>query len=229
MKQLFAIAAAALLCLSLVACGGETDPEHEYILSLLEKQDYDMAILVIEGIRDREFGPRPTVQETAAAEEPSTEPETQPAGPEFSGVSALVYDGVTRFMAEKDGNLMVSLPLTVTDAAEYRLGNFDGNGSTAHCILVNVQADVFYDNTVYDQLQLALDPDTGNILNSAQIDWSIMDGSPDSEEEFYCHVMNSYHSHITAGDPILWADSEIVEKLPAHEITALNEALADSL
>lgn len=229
MKRLFAIAAAALLCLSLVACGGETDPEHEYILSLLEKQDYDMAILVIEGIRDREFGPRPTVQETAAAEEPSTEPETQPVGPEFSGVSSLVYGAVSRFMAEKDRSLMVSLPLTVTDAAEYRLGNFDGNGSTAHCILVNVQADVFYDNTVYDQLQLALDPDTGNILNSAQIDWNIMDGSPENEEEFYYHVMNSFQNYVLDAESILWADTEIIEELSADEITALNKALADSL
>jgi len=52
MKKLLAALLILALCLSLCACGGTGNKDHDYILSLLEEGRYDMAIYIIEGLRD---------------------------------------------------------------------------------------------------------------------------------------------------------------------------------
>ena len=52
MRKLTVFLLLVSLCLGLCACGGTGDPDHDYILHLLEQEDYDMAIHVIEGLRD---------------------------------------------------------------------------------------------------------------------------------------------------------------------------------
>ena len=56
MKRITALLLALSLCLSLAACGGTGNETHDYIVSLLEKGEYDMAIYVIEGLRDGKAG-----------------------------------------------------------------------------------------------------------------------------------------------------------------------------
>lgn len=53
MKRLTALLLVVCLCLSLAACGGSGNPDHDYVLHLLEQGEYDMAIHVIEGLRDK--------------------------------------------------------------------------------------------------------------------------------------------------------------------------------
>ena len=52
MKKILAILLVISLCLSLAACGGTGNETYDYILQLLKNEDYDMAIHVIEGLRD---------------------------------------------------------------------------------------------------------------------------------------------------------------------------------
>ncbi|MBR5121233.1 MAG: hypothetical protein IKU89_01650 [Oscillospiraceae bacterium] len=52
MKKLFALLIAVVICFSLVACGKTGNETFDYILYLLEQGDYDMAIYIIEGLRD---------------------------------------------------------------------------------------------------------------------------------------------------------------------------------
>ena len=52
MKKIIGIFLVLTMCLSLCACGGTGNADHDYILKLLEQEDYDMAIYVIEGLRD---------------------------------------------------------------------------------------------------------------------------------------------------------------------------------
>ena len=52
MKRILLIFLILSLCISLAACGGTGNETHDYILTLLEKGEYDMAIHVIEGLRD---------------------------------------------------------------------------------------------------------------------------------------------------------------------------------
>lgn len=226
MKKILTIVLVLLLCLSITACAGKSNTEHEYILSLLEKGDYDMAILVIEGIRDRELGTRTdSAKVETAPTEAVTEATTAPTEAVLSGPSGLVYEAVSRFLAEKDADLMVALPLTVTGALEYRLGNYDNNGNNAHGILVNIQTMVFYGNGTNDQLQLAMDLDSGKIYNSAQIDESLLGSDPRSADALFNNLVSSYFSRINYGDSILWCDSEIIEVLSQSDLDAVNEAL----
>lgn len=51
MKKLFTVLFIINMCLSLCACGGTGNEDHDYIISLLEEGRYDMAIHVIEGLR----------------------------------------------------------------------------------------------------------------------------------------------------------------------------------
>ncbi len=55
MKKLISLILALLLCVSTVGCG-KTNEDHEYILHLLEQEEYDMAIRVIEALRDEKGG-----------------------------------------------------------------------------------------------------------------------------------------------------------------------------
>ena len=71
MKKLTALILTVCLCLSLAACGGSGtgNPDHDYILHLLEQGDYDMAIRVIEGLRDKNPNAPQQSQQTQSSNE----------------------------------------------------------------------------------------------------------------------------------------------------------------
>lgn len=52
MKKTISLLLVLTLCFGLAACGGTGNETHDYILRLLESGEYDMAIYVIEGLRD---------------------------------------------------------------------------------------------------------------------------------------------------------------------------------
>ena len=56
------------LCLSLTACGGTGNKDHDYILHLLEQGEYDMAIHVIEGLKSGRTDPVQQQQSPASNE-----------------------------------------------------------------------------------------------------------------------------------------------------------------
>ena len=245
MKKLLCLLTAAALCLSLGACGGGKNKEHEYILSLLEQGEYDKAIQVIEILRDGEEGTKPQPVQTAATEDPAAEPSAtqtlpSPTGPLSTGLTErqkLAADTVKAFLESK-GDAAVkgfeevtgskARPVTVTHAMEYRIGNFDRKGTNAHCMLIWLDMDVACDGGVNDNVQILLDMDTGKCYNSLDIDWSLIDvcgGMPTNKEELNTIVLGSYHSYVSYGAEFLCADMEIREELTQEELAAINEAL----
>ena len=52
MKKVISLLLALSLCFSLAACGSTGNETHDYILYLLEEENYDMAIYVIEGLKE---------------------------------------------------------------------------------------------------------------------------------------------------------------------------------
>ena len=92
MKKAISLLLALAMCLSLAACGSKLNPEHAYILQLLEQEDYDMAIYVIEGLRRQKTG---TTQETTqpAPEQQGQDPYRQQFDmpPEFNGADWLFH------------------------------------------------------------------------------------------------------------------------------------------
>lgn len=250
MKKIICLLTAAALCLSLGACGGGKNKEHEYILSLLEQGEYDKAIQVIEILRDGEEGTKPQPVQTAAMEAPAvdapaTEPSTtqtppSPTVPLSAGLTdrqKLAADTVKAFLESK-GDAAVkefeevtgskARPVTVTHAMEYRVGNWDGKGTNAHCMLIWLDMDVACDGGVDDSVRILLDMDTGKCYNSLDIDWSLIDacgGMPTNKEELNTIALGSYQSYVSYGAEFLCADMEIREELTQEELAAINEAL----
>ena len=250
MKKIICLLTAAVLCLSLGACGGGKNKEHEYILSLLEQGEYDKAIQVIEILRDGEEGTKPQPVQTAATEAPAVDaPATEPSAtqtppsptvPLSTGLTErqkLAADTVKAFLESK-GDAAVkefeevtgskARPVTVTHAMEYRVGNWDGKGTNAHCMLIWLDMDVACDGGVDDSVRILLDMDTGKCYNSMDLDWSLIDacgGTPTNKEEFNTIALNSYHSYVAYGNEFIWADMEIREELTQEELAAINEAL----
>lgn len=240
MKRMIALLLAFSLCMMLVACGGTGNPDHDYVLSLMEKGDYDMAIKVLENLRGEtdtsaESETATEVQEDTATTE-ATEEAVKPVS-NFSSVEQLVVDTVTQFMAEKGNALMQAYkdivaeeprPLTVIHAMEYRLGNCDGNGSASHCLLIYMSGDIAGDWGANDNLQLLLDMDTQKLYNSVDADWGLIEacgGMPTNEEEFNVIALNSYHTFVGDNAKLLMADSEIREPLTESALVAINEAI----
>ena len=240
MKKWIALFVAVALCIALSACGGSGNPDHDYVLALMEKGDYDMAIKVLENLRG-ESGV--SVEEIATTEEQenaaATEAAKEEAAPvsDFSSVEQLVVDTVNQFMNDKGNALQQAFqdivceeprPLTVTHAMEYRLGNCDENGSVSHLLLIYLSGDIAGDWGANDSMQLLLDMDTQTLYNSVEADWDLIEacgGMPTNEEEFNVIALNSYHSFVAYNAELLMADKEIREPLADDVLAAINEAL----
>ena len=82
MKRFLSALTALLLCCALVGCGTGNET-HDYILHLLEEGEYDMAIHVIEGLRDIDPAAPATVPEEPRPGEAGEEVFT--LSPEFNG------------------------------------------------------------------------------------------------------------------------------------------------
>ena len=233
MKKWIALLLAVSLCAALAACGGTKNPDHDYVLSLMEKGDYDMAIQVLEHLREQAGGTasadaaqNTTPAETAAA----TEMPTEPSQPVITGQVQMATDLVNRFMEEK-GNALVEAyennagkrarDISVSHALEYRLGNWDG--FTVHFMLVCLEADICTDG-FYEQVYLLADLDSGKIYDSTMLHDSIPDPAV-TMDDVCLRATNAYMSYVMYNPGQVWADMEIREELTDADIAAVNEAL----
>ena len=233
MKKLTALLSAAVLCISFTACGGTGNPDHDYVLALMEKGDYAMAITVLENLYAQSAD---AAQQAPTSEEKAPRPQAeQTPASTLTDIQQLTVNTVKQFMEAK-GNAMIQAFESVTasparepsvvDAAEYRLGNIDGNGSNAHCLLIALDADIAVEDGLYDSLQLLLDMDTMEIYCSAETDWELLEsGNPSNNHEFNWFLLNSYSCNRLYGNDVLWADAEFLEPLTADDIGAVNRAL----
>lgn len=248
MRKILSFCIAAALCLSLGACGSAKNSDHDYILSLLERGEYDKAIRVIEMLRDGAEGVQTQSAQTVATEAAVTQTAaadtaaTQTAAMEGPVAGAtdrekLAADTVKTFL-ENTGDAAIkqyedviaqkARPTMVTHAMEYRLGNWDGKGTNAHCMLIWLSADVVWDNSAYDSVQILLDMDTGKNYDSLNADWNLIDacgGDPTNKEEFNTIALNAYHSYVLYGAEQMWTEWEIREEFSDSELAAINEAL----
>jgi len=233
------------LLLSMTACGGKQstgNPDHDYVIALMEEGDYAMAITVLEHLME-ENGDTPHPKEDTdipanedpgpASEEPTPAEPVVPA--DDTGLRQLAINTVQQFMADK-GDAMVKgfkehsgspgREPVVINAMEYRLDNCDGNGNNAHCLLIAIEADIYDGSGFADRLQLLLDMDTQTVYNSAEIDWELLSrGEYQNEEEFNTFLLNGYTSYLLYGGEPLWSEMEFRQELTEDDIAAINEAL----
>ena len=149
----------------------------------------------------------------------------------------LVADTVNTFMDETGDDMVRRYaddigipprPISVINAVELRLGNCDGNGNNAHCLLIALTGDIAGDGWCDNGFRLLLDLDTNKLYNSVELDWDLIsgcDGMPTNEEEFNNIALNAYHNYVSNGAPQLMSDSEIREELTQEDLDAINAAL----
>ena len=238
MKKWIALLLAVAVCASLAACGGTGNPDHDYVLSLMEKGDYTMAIKVLENLRGESgVSAEEETLGVESQEEEKTAEETQKPVSNLSSVEQLVVDTVNQFMSDKGNDLQQAFkdiiaedprPLTITHAMEYRLGNCDGNGNAAHCLLIYLSGDIAGDWGADDKLQLLLDMDTQKLYNSVDVDFDLIstwDGMPTNKEEFNITALGCYRTFVEDNTQWLMSDSAIYEPLTEDALAAINEAL----
>lgn len=243
MRKWIALLLAVLLCLSVTGCGGSGNPDHDYVLSLMEKGDYDMAIQILEHLKEQAGGAPATEAtqdtvptETAAPTEASTEAPTEAPAEVFlpnvgSNVVQMTIDLVNRFMEEK-GYAMVEAyennsgskarEVSVSHAMEYRLENWDT--FNAHFLLVCLEADVAYDIYFNDKLYILQDLDSGMIYDSSMLHNNIPDPAA-TMEDVCLRAINAYLSHLMHNPDLMWSEREIREELTDADISKVNEAI----
>jgi len=243
MKKLFCLILPVAMCISFAACGskGTGNADHDYVIALMEKGDYDMAITVLEHLRDKaaaNSGQAAAESEAAKPEQAETTVEVpQPTSTPVSSSEQLAIDAVNDFLAEK-GNDMIeafrtntgnnSGPVSVSHVTEYFMPDCDNNGNDANCILVNLMGGFCADSAIFDSMQLLLDLDTGKLYDSTELDWDLMaasNGEPGNEEVFNMYVLNAYYNIVSGGDPILWSGRETRANLSADQIARINEMI----
>jgi len=225
------------LCCGLCACGdsGTGNPDHDYVIALMEKGDYDMAIQVLEHLNGDSDSEEevPASGETAEENAETTVPTAEPV-PSLSEMQQLVVDTVATFMAEK-GEAMIrgfeeqtagkAREPRVINAMEYHLADFDGKGGVAHCMMIALEADVFVGDGFDGSVRLLVDLDSGAVYNSVELDESILNrGEPANREELNTFLLNGYFSHLVFGEGI-WASHELREDFSEADLTAINDAL----
>ena len=240
MKKFIVFLLATALCLSMAACGGTGYPDHDYVLALMEKGDYDMAIQVLEHLRDQAGGTpvstqaptaAPTEVPTAAPTEVPTEAPTEVPQPVTGDRVQIAINLVSRFMEEK-GNTLVqnyekdfgakARDISVSHAMEYQLADWDK--FNAHFLLVCLEADVVHDNIVTDKLYLLQDLNSGIIYDSSMLHDNISDPAA-TMEDVCLRAITAYISHLIFNTDQMWSEMETREGLSSADIAAINEAL----
>ena len=237
MKRLTAFLLILTLCLSLTACSGTGNPDQDYVLALMEKGDYDMAIQVLENLRAKSgaaTNPASVPDVTDALTEPPTEPVST-----LTDTQQLVVETVTRFM-EETGNTWVqqfeneignkARPVTVSHAAGYLLEDWE-DFDHVDCLMIRLDMDwlVFEEDgsgACFNSMYILLDKDTDVIYNG------LMPKKTNGEFPIYDtvdalmpHILGSYESYITFGTDCVWSSEGILKPLAEEEIQIINKVL----
>lgn len=111
MKKTISLLLALVLCFMLVACGssGTGNEDYDYIISLLDRGEYDMAIQVIEMLRTGSSAVPP--QAEGPAEVPDSAPEAQ------TEASADIARGEFTFTGPGEASL--DAPVILENGTEY--------------------------------------------------------------------------------------------------------------
>lgn len=235
MKKVLSLALIILLCTALCACdsSGTGNPDHDYVIALMEKGDYDMAIQVLEHLNGESDPEEEAAEEVAEEAVEAAAPTAEPA-PSLTELQQVAVDTVAGFMAEK-GEAMIrgfeeetagkAREPKVASAMEYHLADYDGKGGVAHCLMIALEADVFVGDGFEESVRLLVDLDSGAVYNSTELDESILNrGEPANREELNTFLLNGYFSHLLFGEGV-WASHELREEFSEEDLTVINEAL----
>jgi len=176
--------------------------------------------------------PLPTDQpaaapETVAASVPETAPATEATVPvePLTQLQEQALNAIKEALATPD--LEAHTP-QLTNAIEYRAGNWDGKRSTFHGLLLRLEGTFLLGDEYDSHLNVLLDMDTGEVLNSAQLDYARIRAyqrTVADREQYHHLLLNAYRSFLEDDLLQIWMDSEIRDDLTQEDLDAVNARL----
>lgn len=169
-----------------------------------------------------------TLPEATASTAPQTVPIPETTVPEESltQLQELALNAIEEALATPD--LEAHMPQLV-NAIEYRAGNWDGKRSTFHGLLLRLEGNFLLEDEYDSHLNVLLDMDTGEILNSTQLDYDRIRAyqrTVANREQYHHLLLNAYRSFLEDDLLQIWMDSEIRDELPQEDLDAVNSRLA---
>ena len=196
MKRLLALLLAAVMCLSLAACGGKKDENTD-----VSGESDAPANIVVDG---KEISAKDFLIEYLSA--------------------YIQSEGYMARKAAFEENFgQETQPFAVTYAFELKLDDFGSEHLTLHFFMVKANCDSFVDGVSYDSVTMAIDYDTGTVYDQFSVDESWMEKS-EKEEAIYRAADGYFKSADYNDEPIL-VDSEIHIPLSDSDIAEVNQAL----
>lgn len=153
-------------------------------------------------------------------------PETTVPEESLTQLQELALNAIEEALATPD--LETHTP-QLTNAIEYRSGNWDGKRSTFHGLLLRLKGNFLLENEYDSHLNVLLDMDTGEILNSTQLDYDRIRAyqrTVANREQYHHLLLNAYRSFLEDDLLQIWMDSEIRDELPREDLDAVNSRLA---
>ena len=113
----------------------------------------------------------------------------------------------------------------VVQAIDYQLDDF--NGYKVDVMLIKLQADVMYDNAIFEDFQILVDKESGEVYDKVSLnvaEWSnSFDGTCHSEEDVKPMLLMCYSFLEQNGQ--LWTESETLVELTEADLEVINNNL----
>ena len=197
MKKLIALLLAAVLCLSLAACGGKKDEN-----TGVSGESDAPANIVVDG---KEISAKDFLIEHLSAYIQSDE-----------------Y--LARTAAFEENFATDAQPFAVTYAFELKT-NIGSENMPVHFFMVKANCDSFSDRGSFDTVTMAIDYDTGTVYDQFSVDESWMEKSEKEQVIYIAAAGGCFGNADYNGEPI-FVDSEIHIPLSDSDIAEVNQALS---
>ncbi len=198
MKKLTVLLLAAVMCLSLVACGGKKD-ENTGVSS-----DGDApANIVVDG---KEVSAKDFLIEHLSAY-----------------IQSEAY--LARKAAFEENFAQEAQPFAVTYAFELKVDDFGRECLPLHFFMVKANCDSFVDGMGYDSVTMAIDYDTGTVYDQFSVDESGMEKS-EKEQSIYIAAAGGIFKSADYNGETIFVDSETHIPLSDSDIAEVNQALS---
>ena len=198
MKKLIALLLAAIMCLSLAACGSKKGEN-----TGVSGESDAPANIVVDG---KEVSAKDFLIEHLSAY-----------------IQSEAY--LARKAAFEENFAQEAQPFAVTYAFELKVDDFGSEHLTLHFFMVKANCDSFSDSGTFDTVTMAIDYDTGTVYDQFSVDESWMEKSEKEQAIYIAAAGGCFGNADYNGEPI-FVDSEIHIPLSDSDIAEVNQALS---
>ena len=231
MKKWIALLLAAVLCLSLAACGGKNDTS---------VSGDAPANIVVDGKKGESTAASSNAPANTVANEKddASVSSDMPANIVVDGKEIPVKDFLIAYLSnyiQSDAYLARTAkfeqavdrkaqPFAVKFAFELKLDGWGSENQPLHFFMVKANCDSFVDGGGYDSVTMAIDYDTGTVYDQFSVDESWLEKSEKEQAIYIAAEGGCFPDNYYSGEPI-FSDSETHISLSDSDIAEINQAL----